>query len=125
MQNIKKKILFVDDEQSMVTITEMFFIHNKYQYLIAKSGEEAIEVLKKEKSNIGIIFLDLMMPGLTGNDVLRYIKKQNIDIPTIIQTGLTNPEDLEETVKLGVTEFLYKPYSKRDLFQYIYQYTKL
>ncbi len=114
-----KKILFVDDETSITGITELFFIRHGYKYLIASSGEEAITTLEQEKSEIGVIFLDLMMPGISGFDVLTYIREHNINIPTIVQSGLTDSKDMKRALDLGATDFMIKPYNKHDLFQYI------
>ncbi len=117
-----KKILFVDDESSIISITELFFKHQGYSYIIADSGEGAIVALNNQKDNIGIIFLDLMMPGISGFEVLEYMRDNNINIPTIIQSGLSDEAVVKQALDLGAVDFVTKPYTKHTLFKYLSQF---
>lgn len=117
-----KKVLFVDDEMSVTKVIELFLIHHGYPYVIANSGEEAILALK-EHPDIGIIFLDLMMPGVSGYDVLEYMKNNNINITTVVQSGLSDTGNQSLAFDLGATDFMPKPYNKNDLFEFIAKYS--
>jgi DNA-binding response OmpR family regulator len=118
-----KKILFIDDESSIINITELFFKQQKCDYIIASSGEEAIKELGNEKENIGLVFLDLMMPGISGFEVLEFMRENSINIPTIIQSGLTDDATIKRTVDdLGAVDFITKPYTKQTLFKYVNEF---
>lgn len=117
-----KKILFVDDENSIANITELFLKSQGCNYIMAASGEEAVVALNEQQDNIGIIFLDLMMPGISGFEVLEYMNKNNIHIPTIIQSGLSDETTVRQALDLGAKDFITKPYTKHTLFKYINQY---
>ena len=113
MKNKKAiKILFVDDDPSVLSMGELFIRSLGYQEILANSGLQAIEVLKGDNHNIQMIFLDLMMPIKSGYDVLEFMLQHSIKIPTVIQTGLLSQNDLDSALRLGACECLTKPYSK-------------
>ena len=77
-----------------------------------KSGEDALNyLLKKNEPPPLAIFLDLRLPGLSGIDLLKAVRQQPRlkEVPVIIMTGSTNPNDVKECERLGVTAFLPKP----------------
>lgn len=121
---MKNKVLFVDDEKSISNITELFFKQWSYDYIIVSSGEEAKLVINEQEMSLGVIFLDLMMPGISGFEVLEYMKNSNIKIPTIIQSGLSDQVVVQQALDLGAVGFITKPYTKHTLLKYITQYIK-
>ena len=74
----------------------------------AKSGEEMFEILKTQK--VDIIGLDLMLPGMSGFDILRKLKEDvnTKDIPVVIVSNLGQKNDMEMGLKLGAKKFLVK-----------------
>jgi two-component system OmpR family response regulator len=112
---MRKKILFVDDDPGMLIVGSMFIKSLGYNVLLAKSGEEAINIIKNSKSEIDCIFLDLMMPGLGGFDVLTFMRDSNIIIPVAMQTGLVDDSDIKKAEELGVTDYICKPYTKENI----------
>jgi CheY-like chemotaxis protein len=112
---IIKKILFVDDDPGMLVVGKMLLKSLGHEVSLVSSGEEAIEFLKNSKSDIDFIFLDLMMPGINGFEVLTFMRDSHIHIPTVVQTGLIDDDDLNKVKELGVVDCIIKPYSKGDL----------
>lgn len=116
------KILFVDDEPSIRSITKFFMKSRGYDCLIAASGQEAIDFLGQDEK-VKIMFLDLMMPGINGFDVLEYIKNKDIKIPIIVQTGVLDKKDIDKALSLGAINYIIKPYDKAALFTLIEKYS--
>ena len=81
-----KCILVVDDEQRMRKLIKDFLTAKGYKILEAEDGEKALEVYEKNKNQINLILLDVMMPKLDGWSVLRQIR-QDSKVPIIMLTA--------------------------------------
>jgi CheY-like chemotaxis protein len=115
------KILFVDTEVAILKVARLVLSSIGYETYLASSGHEAIEILsnKAKRQEIKIIFLDLEMPKINGLEVLEWINKNNIKIPTILQTGLDNKKEIGKAMALGIKDYLIKPYTREQLHQSI------
>jgi putative nucleotidyltransferase with HDIG domain len=102
-----EKILFVDDEESILDIACAFFQRKGYEVVTAQNGLEAIKVL--ENDNIDCCFTDINMPGMNGLELAEYIQKADNTIPVIIMTGYPSMDNTIKTLKNGVVDFLIKP----------------
>ena len=85
-------ILIVDDEQRMRKLIKDFLTAKGYSILEAEDGEEALEVYDKNKNQISLILLDVMMPKLDGWSVLRQIR-QDSKVPIIMLTARGEEQD--------------------------------
>ena len=106
---LRRRVLVVDDE----TINRMLIgnmLENEYEIVSAENGEEAIELLEREKNGFSLILLDLMMPGMSGFDVLKFVKQSEKfrNIPVIVMTADKNAE--VKSIKLGAVDFITKPF---------------
>jgi DNA-binding NtrC family response regulator len=112
---MKKKILFIDDDPTILLISEMMLEHLGYDVITADGGISGIELLKT--NIIDLVLLDLMMTDIYGLDVLKYIKEKEEfkNIPVIIQTGIKDSDDINKAYKLGASYVLLKPYNQKDL----------
>lgn len=110
-----KKILIVDDENSLRMLVNATLEGDHYTIIQAKNGHEAI--LKNELEKPDLVILDLMMPGLSGMEALEILKKSDTSrkIPIIILTAKGQPGDREKAMKLGASHFLSKPFSPLEL----------
>ncbi len=101
------QILVVDDVPAMA---EQYAYDLKriggYDTLVAPGGAEALEVLSREP--VDCVVLDLEMPGTDGFDVLRALKRQDIDVPVIVYTGTGTYERCVQAVRLGAHGFIDK-----------------
>ena len=106
----KNRVLVVDDEKLNIEILSSI-LHPEYTVLMAKNGSSAIEMAGKYLPDI--ILLDIIMPDMSGFDVLETLKasEKTKHIPVIIITGLDSVEDEERGLFLGAADFIHKPFS--------------
>lgn len=115
-QIIKKKtILFVDDEQFVLDgLNRLLWEYRKiWKLAFALSGEEALEIIRREKPDL--VVADVMMPGMSGFELLERIKKENLSTPVIMLTGYQERTLKRQALDLGAFDFLNKPINKEDL----------
>lgn len=106
-------ILLVDDEESILRSVKRSLTKAGYNVDTADCGESAIE--KLDKSAYELIITDLLMPGLTGMDVLKAAKKINEEVIVIILTAHGTVDSLLNAKKNNVTDYLLKPVNSADL----------
>ena len=116
---MRKKILFIDDDPTILLLSKLMLEDLGYDVIIAEGGVIGIEMLKKsnKNNNIDLILLDLIMPDICGLDVLKWIKKDQKfkHIPVILQTGVQTSNDINTARKFSNVHVLLKPYDKEDL----------
>lgn len=105
-----EKIFIAEDDPLMVRMYERVFKLSNYEVEMAFDGEEAISKLKTTKIKPAIILLDIMMPKMSGFDVLKIIKADNEfkNIPVIVLTNLAGKEEAEKGLQLGAVSYLVK-----------------
>ncbi len=108
MENNKKKILIIEDDQVILDMYSVKFKESNYNVFTASLGLDGLKIAKKEKPEI--ILLDVMMPQMDGYTVLRKLKedKSTKNIPVILLTNLAQSEDREKGKKLGALDYLVK-----------------
>lgn len=109
------KFLVVDDEPDVVDQVKDLFELRNYTVITATSGEKALELVKKESPNI--IILDIRMPGVTGMDVLKEVKKTYPKTRVIMLTGVEDDATKNMALGLGASGYLTKPYSYSELLE--------
>ncbi|MFA5143606.1 MAG: response regulator [Candidatus Omnitrophota bacterium] len=102
------KLLIVDDEKGITDALKSFFEHRGFSAKAVSSGEEALEVIKKDKP--GIVFLDITMRGMSGLETLKHIKDTDASIKVIMLTVHNEEEIIEQAKKLGADEYITKPF---------------
>ena len=101
------EILFVDDDRTILNLVEEYLNSEGYNLTCVDSGLGAIELMKH--SNFQLVFTDLKMPGLSGIELLRRIKKNRPETEVILITGHGTIESAVKSLKLGCYDFLQKP----------------
>lgn len=103
-----KKILFIEDEQTLQKTLSDVLTKEGYKVINSLDGESGFKLAKKEKPDL--ILLDLILPKVTGFDVLKALKadEKTRDIPVIILTNLEEMGDIEKALSLGATTYLVK-----------------
>ncbi|MFI5322147.1 MAG: response regulator [Thermodesulfobacteriota bacterium] len=102
----EKKVLVVDDEK-LVSIDLRKIINSEgHDVITTQNGIDAARVV--EDSNIDLVFLDLMLPDITGVEVLKEIKKMKSKLPVVIITGYTDSEVMNQALELGPISVLKK-----------------
>ena len=121
-KNGKIKVLIVDDDVEIVELmVDVLSRDGRFDIQTAGSGYEA--GLKTEQFRPDVIILDYMLPDVNGNIVCKTIKSNpNFEsIRIIIVSGVANPEEVEELLSAGATEFIKKPFNIADLVGRILQ----
>ena len=99
------KLLVVDDERAVTDLLSQFFLDHGYRVVAAGSGDEAVAILDREP--IDLVVLDLHMPGLPGEEVLRHAKTQSPQTKVVVVSGYLEREPGVRTI--GCDGFLTKP----------------
>jgi len=118
----KGRILFVDDERQILQIAQRMLGNLGYSVVTAGSGSEALEYLKLEPGSYDLLITDMAMPKMTGARLVKEVMKIVPDFPVILCTGHSGKMDEEKAKKLGVKQFLTKPYKLADLSSAISKY---
>lgn len=106
------KILIVDDDVSIGNMLEEMLIKEDYAVLRAYSGTEALFLLREDSEDKpDLVLLDLMLPGLSGEDILPYMQ----DIPVIVMSAKADVEDKVELLLGGAADYVTKPFSGKEL----------
>jgi len=111
----KGKIMLVDDEMMHRKLIKTILGSKKFDYVEASSGNEALENFKREEFDV--VLMDLNMPGLTGAETIREIKKleRGKETPIIMVTAQSNLQGLIEGIEFGAIEYIVKPFSHDEL----------
>jgi two-component system, OmpR family, phosphate regulon sensor histidine kinase PhoR len=109
----KPTVLIIDDEKRIRDACQRLLIEEGFDVDSAENGE--IGLKKIEDAHFDIILLDLMMPGISGFDVLASVKSLHPDTLIIVITGYATIEHSIEAMKKGAFDFLPKPFSPKDL----------
>jgi two-component system, NtrC family, response regulator HydG len=112
---MNKRILVVDDEESIRIPFEDFLTEAGYEVATAGNYDEALSVL--EKMDFDLFFIDIIMDGKTGLDLLGTIKKKNANAQVIIITGAPSVDTASEALRLGALDYLTKPVYQDDLLK--------
>ena len=110
-----ERILVVDDEADIVALVAYHLAKNGYRVSTASSGNEALEAAVRERP--ALIVLDLMLPGITGYEVLERLREGDAtrDIAVLMLTARREEQDRIQGLSLGADDYLTKPFSPQEL----------
>jgi len=110
-------VLVADDEPHIGRIIKMKLEQGPFRVSLAYDGQEALDFVMGEEQ-LDLVVLDLMMPRLSGLDVLRRIREQEKfnDLPCIILTAGGDAKHERDALELGATQFITKPFSPKKLY---------
>jgi putative nucleotidyltransferase with HDIG domain len=109
----KQTILFVDDEESILSVSSEYFQRKGYLTLTARTGPEALSILAGE--NVDCCFTDINMPEMNGLELAERIRSRDNTMPVIVMTGYPSLENAVQTIKNGVVDFLIKPVNLKQM----------
>lgn len=112
MKKENKNILIVDDEPKILEVVSSFLENKGYSTFTAENGQQALKVFEQE--NIALVVLDLMMPGISGEEVCLAIRKQS-RVPIIMLTAKADEDNLLQGLRLGADDYIRKPFSLKEL----------
>ena len=117
MNNLLNILLIEDDSIEIMKFNRVInSFEKKHTVLVARNGEEAINLLKTKTQVINLIVLDLNMPKINGIDFLKFIKKDSKFrfIPAVILTTSNNSKDILECYEIGIAGYMLKPLKYED-----------
>lgn len=116
-----KKILIVDDEPDIVILTEKFLELENFQTISCTDGNEALRIIEEEYNQIALVLLDLMMPGISGYEILKSIKSNEKykNILVVLFSVRSFTEDIQKGKELGADGYLVKAISGKELINYV------
>ncbi len=112
---IKPRILIVDDEEDILELVAYNLKKEGYQTVCAKSGEDALKIIKTE--DIHVMVLDLMLPGISGLEVAKILKRdpEKSHIPVLMLTAKDAESDMVSGLEIGADDYVTKPFSPKVL----------
>jgi len=108
-------ILVVDDEEVVRETAKKALARHGFDVLVANSGVEAIDILKRHPGDISLVVLDLSMPGMSGQEALPELRKIRPGIKVVISSGYNEAETMTLFKGHSVAGFIQKPYTSRRL----------
>jgi signal transduction histidine kinase len=113
MQSTAAVVLVIEDNAAIRKILEAMLAHAGYTVMLADNGQAGLDILAV--SEVDLILLDIMMPGMNGFDVLKQLRKEHsmVNLPVIMVTALTEQEHVLKALNLGANDYLSKPVNFR------------
>jgi two-component system response regulator RegX3 len=106
------RILLVEDEPRIAEVVQGYLERDGYMVVWKMTGEEALQDLERRPADL--IVLDLMLPGISGEEVCRRVRQES-DVPVIMLTAKDTEEALLQGLQMGADDYITKPFSPREL----------
>jgi DNA-binding response OmpR family regulator len=116
---MSSKILIIDDDPKLLESLAEVLREEGYQVGTSVTGEEGLSALKRE--NFDLVLLDIRLPGMDGEVVMREIHNYHLGTEMIIISGYGSLESAITAIRLGVKDYFIKPYQVEDLLKAVYQ----
>lgn len=108
------KVLICEDEEVMLTALEFRLRKHGFEVILAEDGRKALQKIKEEEPDI--LVADIMMPYVTGLEVLHHIRHElKSSLPVIIISALDNQDIVLEAFEIGANDFISKPFKPDEL----------
>ncbi|HWQ79858.1 MAG TPA: response regulator transcription factor [Anaerovoracaceae bacterium] len=108
----RRKVLVVDDEVKILEVIKSFLESKGFTVFTAENGEQAFSVFEKE--DISFVILDLMLPGLSGEEICIRLRQKS-RVPILMLTAKVMEEDLLKGLEIGADDYLTKPFRLKEL----------
>jgi CheY-like chemotaxis protein len=120
-ERMGKRILAVDDESDVLMIVELALSGEGFEVETAKNGPDGLALARENPPDL--ILLDVMMPGMTGFEVLAQLKADEATslIPVIMLTGVSERKKIQEALASGIDYYIVKPFEFHDLLNKVNQ----
>ncbi|MHB1325739.1 MAG: response regulator [Thermoleophilia bacterium] len=110
-----ENVLVVDDEAVIRDVCKQILTNEGYSVTTAASGKEALRLVSE--NDFDAVVTDIMMPDMSGLELLEVIKSTSLDLSTIVITGLGTFDMATQSDRLGAREFVVKPFTPDELCQ--------
>jgi two-component system response regulator PilR (NtrC family) len=113
------RILIVDDEEVLQDVLRSLLRHEGYETVSARSGEEALTILRQ--GDIDLVLLDLMLPGMSGQEVLQQIRKEDPSQVVVMITAYSSVEGAISAMREGAFHYIPKPFKNEEVLLTVQQ----
>ncbi len=113
------RIMVVDDEEVIRSTTHTVLASAGHETILAGSGEEAISIFKKRSNEVSLVLLDMMMPGMGGDEVLKFLRAIRPDISVIVSSGYAEAQVMKYFAGRRLSGFIQKPYAASGLLEVV------
>lgn len=118
----KRHILVVDDEQNIRKILKAAFERENYRVTAAEDGAGALKAIQNDET-IDVVLTDVLMPGMTGVELLSQIRERRDDLPVLIMTAYGTIPQAVEAIRAGASDYITKPFDLDNLKRIVAQFT--
>ena len=115
----EKRILLIDDEELVRELGKRILEQAGYRVITAANGKEALEIYVKERSNIDMVVLDLIMPHMSGEKCLEELLKINPHLKAVVSTGQTLDSKDRDRRGAYTKGFVNKPYQMKQFLEVV------
>ena len=109
------RILVVDDDKAVRDSLRRSLAFNGYQVDLAGDGPAALDQLDNAEPPVDIVILDLMLPGMSGYEICREIREQDVELPILVLSARTLSEDKAQAFDAGTDQYMTKPFALPEL----------
>ena len=106
-------ILIVDDEEVLQDVLASLVREEGHEAIVARTGEEALTLLEREE--VDLVLLDLMLPGLSGMEVLKQVREHDPDLVVVVITAFSSIEGAIDAMKQGAFHYIPKPFKNEEV----------
>ena len=111
---MKKRILIIEDNPMVVKSLEFKLTKDGYDVVVAEDGRKALEILKEDDA-IELVITDLMLPYITGTELIEHIRNNTPTMPIIVLSTSNQGEIITDAFLMGMNDFITKPFSPNEL----------
>jgi two-component system, OmpR family, phosphate regulon response regulator PhoB len=115
MPQRQKHILIADDDEVLCDLLQLLLVQEGYSVVVARDGDEALLAIEAKRPDL--ILLDIMIPGLSGFDLLRKLQANQFfrEIPVVMLSARSGERDQVQAFDFGAADFIAKPFRVEDL----------
>jgi len=110
-------IILVEDEDMVSELTKTILERSGYTVLTASNGKEALDLYEKERDRVALVILDLIMPGMGGEQCLEELRKIDPNVKIVVTSGYPINGATKETIKSLASGFVGKPYNVKNILR--------
>jgi CheY-like chemotaxis protein len=103
-------ILLVDDESIVINVCKEMIEKLGYDVITAKSGKQAVDTFREKSEDIDLIILDMIMPGMDGDQTFDQLREINSSIPILLSSGYSLNSQAKKIMEKGCNGFIQKPF---------------
>jgi two-component system, cell cycle sensor histidine kinase and response regulator CckA len=112
-------ILPVDDESNILEVASSLLVRANYRVITASTGKDALKIYAERRENIRLVILDVIMPGMSGEECLRAVLELDPDVKVLVASGALKPGMATDMKETGARDFVGKPFDMPQLLEKI------